>query len=127
MESELCSTGARKPHSFLRRGVSRFLKFHQVEIGVEVGLEVGETGDKAIKRLQEYPDVILNYAHTCKCTHTHATSCSAFTETPWHESHLASSSHRSPQAWLPPWSNLKYTLSSSFSAVVNPNGLSFPN
>lgn len=48
-----------------------FLKFHLVEVRVEIGLELGETGDKATKRLQKYPDEkrcdneLHAHPHTC--------------------------------------------------------------
>ena len=85
-----------------KKGSAHIFKCHLVEVGVEVGLEVGETGDKEIKRLQKYqvrPDMILNYGCAHTHTHTHTKLAGfAFTETPWHESHLATSCHRKPQA-----------------------------
>lgn len=94
-------------------------KFHLVEAKVEAGLRVEETGYKAIEKLQACPDEKRD-PKLCVCTHTH-TAGSAFTETPWHESHLASCAHRAPRGYL------SYALSSYFPSVVNPNGFSLPD
>lgn len=90
-------------------------------IGVKVGLEVGETGDKALKRLQEYPDEKRCEIQLCMHMHMHT--------------HIHTHMHMHTQlavlpllkhvgmnhTWLPaptgaprpgclPWGYLKYTL-----------------